>query len=112
MAGGTWHGVATLHAGTHDLLWNIVMFAMGAMVGFASSGIHAADVRRGDGTIAWLGGGLVVTAVGLAVQQSAFPRFHFFNHNDAYHVMQIAGLWCFYRCARTLRDRGAARDSS
>ena len=108
VAGGTFHGFADrLGREALDTLWNLAVFSIGATAGFGTAAIHSAHVRRVDGTVAWLAAGIGVTIVGLAVQQSDFPRLANFNHNDAYHVIQIVGLFLFFRCARTTRDRGS-----
>jgi hypothetical protein len=107
IAGGTGHGFAPdFDADTLDMLWNIVPFAIGASAALMASAIHAADVRRGDGTVQWLLVGIVVTVVGLAIQHTGFSAGAYFNHNDAYHLIQIPGIWSLYRCAQTVRDRG------
>jgi hypothetical protein len=40
-----------------------------------------------------------------AVQASGFALHRHFNHNDLYHVVQIAAMVLFYTGARRLRDR-------
>lgn len=106
-AGGTYHGFAhQFDAGTVAALWNFTMFAMGASGAFMAAGIHAAHVRRADGTVAWLAGGIAVTLLGAAVQQGV-GRAAVRNPNAAYHLIQMIALYCFYRCARTVRDRPA-----
>jgi hypothetical protein len=104
--GGTWHGFATeLEAGTRETLWNLVMFSLGASAAFGAAGIHAANVSRRDGTVTWLAWGIAAALAAGGVQQSRFPSSAHFNHNDASHLILIVALYCFYRCARTVRDR-------
>jgi len=108
IAGGTFHGFAdTFGRGTLDSLWNVAVFLIGVSTAFVIAAIHASHIRRVDGTVAWLAAAIGVTSVGLMVQQSNFPRTRNFNHNDAYHVIQIVGLFLFFRCALTTRDRGS-----
>jgi hypothetical protein len=108
IAGGTFHGFApALSRSALTTLWNLVVFLIGVTAAFVTAAIHSAHVTRVDGTVRWLAGGIVVTLVGLVVQQSNFPNHADFNHNDAYHVIQIVGLYLFFRCARTTRDRGS-----
>jgi len=108
IAGGTFHGFAeTLSRGGRDTLWNLSVFLIGATVAFVTAAIHSAHVKRVDTTVPWLASAVVVTLVGLAVQQSNFPNSANFNHNDAYHLIQMVGLYLFFRCARTTRDRGS-----
>jgi hypothetical protein len=105
-SGGTYHGFgAYLTTGTLRTLWNLTIFSAGASGAFMTAGIHAAYIKRNDGTVAWLVVGIVVTLVGAAVQQSGFPHLTNFNHNDLYHLIQIPGLFFFFRCAQTVRDR-------
>jgi hypothetical protein len=108
IAGGTFHGFAeALSRGASGTLWNLAVFLIGASTAFVTAAIHSAHVRRVDGTVPWLAAGIVVTLIGLAVQQSNFPNGANFNHNDAYHVIQIVALVLFFRCALTTRDRGS-----
>jgi len=105
-SGGTYHGLGTyLTAGTLRALWNLTIFSAGASGAFMTAGIHAAYIKRKDGTVALLVLGIAVTLVGAAVQQSGFPRLTNFNHNDVYHLIQIVGLYFLFRCARTVKDR-------
>jgi hypothetical protein len=104
--GGTYHGfAASMDGGTCQSLWSVVTFSMGACAAFITAAVHSACVRRKDGTVKWLVCGITMTLVGVAVQQSGFPRSAHFDHNDAYHLIQIGGLYFLFRCARTVRDR-------
>jgi hypothetical protein len=104
--GGTYHGFAAhLAAGTLRALWNAAVFSMGACGAFITAGIHSASIRRQDRTWTWLAWGIAVTLLGAAVQQAGFVLGENFNHNDAYHLIQIVGLYFLFRCARTARDR-------
>ena len=51
----------------------------------------------------WLIGGVLLTLAGAIVQQSGFSIHRYFNNNDLYHVVQIAGLYLLYRGCRKLR---------
>ena len=46
----------------------------------------------------------VVSALAAAVQASGFSLHQHFNHNDLYHVIQIAAMALLYKGARRLRD--------
>jgi hypothetical protein len=107
-AGGIFHGFTTsLQPAALAMWWNVAMFLIGGTTAFVVAAIHGADVRREDGTVGWLVASIGVTLAGLAVQQGDFPRGVAFNHNDVYHVIQIAALYLLFRCARTTRDREA-----
>jgi len=69
------------------------------------AGCHAAYIRKEDGVIKWLTAGIAVTLIGAIVQLSGFRRNADFNHNDAYHIIQIFGLYFFFKAASRLRDR-------
>ena len=110
--GGTFHGFsATLSRGALQGLWNSSMVLIGVSVAFVAAAVHGAHVRRIDRTVHWLVAGIVVSFAGLAVQQSDL-RIGILNHNDIYHLIQIAGLFLLFRCAGTTRDRGAFTASS
>ena len=53
--------------------------------------------------------GVVVSVVAAAVQASGFALHQHFNHNDLYHVIQLAAMALFYRGARRLTDSVALR---
>lgn len=48
--------------------------------------------------------GVAVSLVAAAVQASGLALHPHFNHNDLYHVIQIAAMVLFYRGARSLKD--------
>lgn len=53
----------------------------------------------------WIAAGVAVSFAGAAVQRSGFALHQHFNHNDLYHVIQMAGLYLLYRGGCLLRDR-------
>ena len=106
LLGGIYHGLASdFDASTLRSIWNVVVFVMGLSGGCMVGGIHAAYVRREDGTLKWIASGVLVTLIGLTVQQTGFRRHLDFNHNDIYHLIQIAAFYMLFRGACTLRDR-------
>ena len=62
---------------------------------------------RGFDWARWIVVGVVVSFVGAGVQLSGFALNEHFNHNDLYHVIQMAGLWLFWRGARNSDQRRA-----
>jgi hypothetical protein len=49
----------------------------------------------------------MISAVAVSVAAAGVQAMHLaphpgFNHNDLYHVMQIAAMWLFYRGARLI----------
>jgi hypothetical protein len=108
--GGTYHGFAAyIGGGLHRILWNLTVYSMGVSTAFMAAGIHAAEIRREDGTIKWLVSGIAVTLFGALVQLTGFRRGRDFNHNDVYHLIQIVGLYLLFRGATTIHDRPGAR---
>ena len=104
--GATYHGFKLyFDAGTMRAFWNVIMYSMGATAGLMVAGCHAANIRKEDGVMKWLMSGVAVTLIGAIVQQSGFRHNADFNHNDAYHVIQILGLYLFFKGASRLRDR-------
>lgn len=57
----------------------------------------------------WMLSGVGVSALGAGVQASGFALHQNFNHNDLYHVIQIAAMALFFIGARRLRDRYVSR---
>jgi hypothetical protein len=55
----------------------------------------------------WIVTGVAVSVAAGLVQASGFALHAHFNHNDLYHVIQIAAMALFYRGARRLSDARA-----
>jgi hypothetical protein len=53
----------------------------------------------------WLVGGVLVSFLAAAAQVSGVSLHQHFNHNDLYHVIQMGGMYLFYRGALVLKDR-------
>jgi len=106
LLGGIYHGFA-LHfdAGTLRSMWSAAVYTIGLSTGCMVGGIHAAYVQREDGTVKWIAAGVLVTLIGLMVQRTGFRSRMDFNHNDIFHVIQIAAFYLLFRGACTLRDR-------
>lgn len=51
--------------------------------------------------------GVAVSVAAALVQASGFALHQHFNHNDLYHLIQIAAMALLYRGARRLTDSGA-----
>jgi hypothetical protein len=66
--------------------------------------LHAFHARAPASRAILAGVGLSVAAG--AVQASGIDLHRHFNHNDLYHVVQIAAMLCYYRGVRRLADRG------
>jgi hypothetical protein len=53
----------------------------------------------------WLIGGVLVSFLAAGVQFNEIALHQHFNHNDLYHVIQMGGMYLFYRGALVLKDR-------
>jgi hypothetical protein len=53
----------------------------------------------------WIIAGVSVSFLAAGVQRSGIALHASFNHNDLYHVVQMAGLALLYRGAALLHDR-------
>ncbi len=58
---------------------------------------------RRDAASRWIVTGVVVSFIGAGIQQSGWTLHAHFNHNDLFHVVQMAAMYSFYRGARQLR---------
>jgi len=106
LLGATYHGFKpSFDAGTEHALWSAIMYSMGATAGLILAACHAADVRKDPVSMQWLLSGIGVSLIGVVIEFSGFRRGLDFNHNDAYHVIQILGLYLFFRAASQMRDR-------
>lgn len=62
-------------------------------------------VVRNAPSAGWIVAGILVSFLGAMVQQSGLTLHPSFNHNDLYHVVQMAGMVLLYRGASLLQDR-------
>ena len=62
-------------------------------------------MQNGDRASRWVLGGVGVSVIAAGVQASGFALHRHFNHNDLYHVIQIAAMVLFFIGSRRLRDR-------
>jgi len=61
--------------------------------------------RRGDAPSRWILAGVGVSLLAAAVQASGFDLHRHLNHNDLYHLIQIAAMVLFYRGVAIMSDR-------
>jgi hypothetical protein len=67
-------------------------------------------ISRRDEASYWALAGVAVSALAAAVQYHRVTLHEYFNHNDFYHLIQIAAMVLFFRGGKLLRDRtGATR---
>jgi hypothetical protein len=52
----------------------------------------------------WIVAGVLVSFAAAGVQRSGFALHQYFNHNDIYHVIQMAGVYLLYRGGRLLQS--------
>jgi hypothetical protein len=107
---GTLRAVVLSLAGVKLVLYATVMlirdqfivFVIDSAVTFAV--VAALHSWRFNG---WILAGIAVSVVAALVQANGLALHRYFNHNDLYHVIQIAAMALFYRGARRLTDSGA-----
>jgi hypothetical protein len=56
-----------------------------------------------DGAAKWIAAGVAISFIAAAVQLSSL-RIGPLNHNDIYHVIEVAGFYCWYRGAQRLQS--------
>jgi len=97
LTGGSFHGFRhALTEGSQKSLWNITMLLIGASAGFMISGALTGPLSRHGRNTRWLASGVLVSIVGLVIQQGHFSIHPSFNHNDLFHCVQIVSLCCLY----------------
>ncbi len=77
----------------------------GAALAILLVGAAFMAVRRQTPGMAWLIAGVFVSLVAGVVQARRIALHRHFNHNDLYHVVQMAALYAFYRGGTLLVDR-------
>jgi hypothetical protein len=111
LAGGTAHGFRLYLGDQWSVVWTVTVWSIGAgAVLLLLAGLRSAlrpetdsqrDRKAGGG---WLKTGIVVSAMGIVLMVSKVSLHQHFNQNDLYHVVQMVGLYCFYRGAILLHD--------
>ncbi len=87
----------------HDAYIFVVVDTAFAMALVAA--LHAWALARRDRASPWMLAAVAVSAIAAAAQASGFDPHPHFNHNDLYHVIQVAAMFLFYAGAVRLRDR-------
>lgn len=73
--------------------------------------LHGWSAMRGrDRASLWMLGAVGVSGLAAGVQASGFALHRDFNHNDMYHVIQIAAMALFYIGAGRLRDHSKHKE--
>ena len=101
-------------AGLKFLAYSVVMFDRNAFefviadTGGAMAGmllLHGWNALRWhDAASRWALIALALSALGAGVQYGRVAPHEYFNHNDLYHVIQIAAMVAFYKAGKLLRD--------
>ena len=104
LAGGTAHGFRLYLGANGSVVWTVTMWSIGAgAVLLLLAGLRSAlrpepgaqkDRKAGA---SWLKKGVLVSAIGIALMVTKVSLHPHFNQNDLYHVVQMVGLYCFYR---------------
>jgi hypothetical protein len=94
---------------THDAYGYVVLDTAIAMATLLL--LHGwSAVSRRDEASYWALAGIAVSALAAAVQYHHVALHQHFNHNDLYHMIQIAAMALFFKGGRLLRDTtGPAR---
>lgn len=81
----------------------VILFYVPVMVCVLAVMIYSYFTTGAAGS-GWLIAGILVSFAAAGVQMSGFDLHRHFNHNDIYHVIQMAGMYLLYRGARLLSD--------
>jgi hypothetical protein len=92
----------------HDAFIYVIADTGATMAALTALHVWSA-IRKRDRASPWMLGGVGVSVLAAAVQASGFALHRHFNHNDLYHLIQIAALVLLYVGATRLHDRGKHR---
>ena len=96
--------VFALWMATHDDFQYVIYDYAGSMLGVLLLQVLVA-YPRAEVSAAWIIAGILASFGAAGVQISGFRRHQHFNHNDLYHVIQMAALYLLYRGAGVLKDQ-------
>jgi hypothetical protein len=88
---------------THDDFRYVIYDYAFTNLGILALQTYAGIIRRAK-SAPWLVGGVLVSFLAAAVQFNEIVLHQHFNHNDLYHVIQMGGMYLFYRGALLLKD--------
>lgn len=88
---------------THDDFRYVIYDYAFTNLGILALQIRASLANRTMSAL-WLVGGVLLSFFAAAVQVSGVSLHRHFNHNDLYHVIQMGGMYLFYRGALLLKD--------
>jgi hypothetical protein len=97
--------VAFMHRVARQPEFRIAAADYGAALAILLAGATYEMVRRRTPGMAWLIVGVLVSLVAGIVQARRLALHRHFNHNDLYHLIQMAALYAFYRGGLLLVDR-------
>ena len=88
---------------THEDFRYVVYDYVPSMIGVLL--VHSFSIyQRRDAGSRWIVAGVVVSFVAAGIQQSGWTLHEHFNHNDLFHVVQMAAIYSFYRGACRLGE--------
>jgi uncharacterized protein DUF6962 len=87
----------------HDAFIYVIADTGIAMAVVAALHVWSA-MREENRASLWMLGGVGVSVLAAAAQASGYAPHRHFNHNDLYHVVQVAAMAMFYVGAKRLRD--------
>jgi hypothetical protein len=90
----------------HDEYRYVVLDTAIAMAALALLHGWTAATRRDEASY-WVLAGIGVSAAAAALQFHGVALHEHLNHNDLYHLIQLAGMVLFFRGGKLLRDRTA-----
>jgi hypothetical protein len=91
---------------THDDFLFVVYDYGSAMILILIFQVHA-FYKLQSSAAGWIVGGIVLSFVGAAIQQSGVSLHQHFNHNDLFHIVQMGAFYLLYRGGKVL---GAERE--
>lgn len=91
----------------NDAFRYAIYYYVPTMVGVLVIVVYLWLRRRRPGSM-WIVAGIVLSFLGALIQMGGRGFHANFNHNDIYHVVQMAGIYCFYRGGTFFRARSGA----
>ena len=88
----------------HDDFIYVVADTASAMLAVAA--LHLLDLD--NPATRWILGGVAVSLIAAGIQAGRLALHEHFNHNDLYHVLQIAAMLLYYAGVKRMRDANAA----
>ena len=83
----------------------VIMFYLSTMIFVLAMMMYSQFILKFNGS-GWISIGILISFIAAGVQLKGFSLHKHFNHNDIYHIIQMAGMYYIYKGVLQIKDFG------